>query len=126
MLGTKSDKGLVDYLLKNAPISDLIAWPGIEKLTFISGGRAVNESTELLGSPRMKGLVKDMRMRYPDRYVFFDVPSILMSADALAFAPLVDYIVVVVASGKTPVPEVKRALDFLPREKIPRPRAEPK
>ncbi len=122
MLGIRSDRGLIDYLLDNAPISDLITWPGIEKLTFISGGRSVSESTELLGSPRMKDLVQDMKTRYPDRYVFFDVPSVLSSADALAFAPLVDYIVVVVASGVTPVPEVKKALEFLPTEKIPRPR----
>lgn len=118
MLGIKSDKGLINYLLDDAPVSDLITWPGVEKLTFISGGRAVYESTEILGSPRMKDLVNDMRTRYPERYVFFDVPPVLTSADALAFAPLVDHIIVVVAAGVTPVQEVKRAIEFLPQEKI--------
>ena len=77
MLGIKSEKGLVNHLLNDEPLSDLIIWPGIEKLTLISGGRTIQESTEVLGSPRMKALVQDMKTRYPDRYIFFDVPAIL-------------------------------------------------
>jgi non-specific protein-tyrosine kinase len=118
MLGINSEKGLADCLLGNTPVPDVIIWPGIEKLTLISGGKAVEESAELLGSPRMKELVQEMRTRYPERYVFFDVPPILTSADALAFAPYVDYIIVVVAAGITPLPEVNSALEFLPKEKI--------
>jgi protein-tyrosine kinase len=117
-LGFPSDKGLVDYLLYDCPITDLMVWPGIEKLTVISGGRTLAGSSELLGSPRMRDLVADMKERYPERYVFFDVPSVLTSADPLAFAPLVDYIVVVVQAGKTAVPNIVKAIKMLPQEKI--------
>ena len=117
-LGYAGEKGLVDYLIRDRPISELMVWPGIEKLTVISGGRTLTGSSELLGSPRMRDLVADMKKRYPERYVFFDVPSVLTSADPLAFAPLVDYIVVVVQAGKTSVPSINRALRMLPREKI--------
>jgi non-specific protein-tyrosine kinase len=99
-------------------ISDLIVWPGFEKLTLISGGGKIQDSTELLASPRMKELVRDMKNRYPERYVFFDVPGVLHSADALAFAPQVDYILMVVAAGVTPMSEVKSALQLLPPEKV--------
>ena len=34
--------------------------------------------SELLKSPRMRGLAKDLESRYPDRYVFFDVAPVLM------------------------------------------------
>ncbi len=118
MLGIRSEKGLVNHLLNDEPISDLIIWPGIEKLTLISGGRTIQESTAVLGSPRMKALVQDMKTRYPDRYIFFDVPAILTSADALALAPQVDYILMVVSAGVTPLSEVKRALQLLPAEKV--------
>lgn len=118
MLGINSDKGLIDCLLGSTPVSDVITWPGIEKLTLISGGKAVDESAELLGSPRMKELVQEMRTRYPERYVFFDVPPVLAGADALAFAPYVDYIIVVVSAGVTPLPDIKSALEFLPKEKV--------
>ena len=117
-LGTGGEKGLIDYFLGDVPVSELIVWPQIEKLTLISGGKPFFESSELLGSPKMKELIAEMKGRYPDRYVFFDVPPILVGADALAFAPLVDWILVVVQSGVTQVKEINRALELLPREKI--------
>ena len=117
-LGIRSDKGLANHLLNDEPISDLIVWPGFEKLTLISGGRAVHESTEVLGSPRMKAAVQDMKARYPDRYVFLDAPAILANADALALAPQVDHILMVVAAGCTPLSDVRRALELVPSEKV--------
>jgi non-specific protein-tyrosine kinase len=117
-LGYASEKGLGDYLMNGTPVSDLITWPGIEKVTLISGGRLCHESAEILGSPRMKELVSELKERYPGRYVLFDVPPILAGADALTFAPLVDQVVVVVQAGKTSMDDVKRALRFLPKEKI--------
>jgi non-specific protein-tyrosine kinase len=117
-LGFESDRGLADYLLNGASLADLIVWPGVEKFTVISGGRTVMASSELLGSPRMKGLVKDLKSRYPDRYVFFDVPPVLAGADALAFAPQVDHIILVVRAGSTSIEDVKLALDLLPRKKV--------
>ena len=117
-LGTGGEKGLIDYFLKDVPVNELIVWPQIEKLTLISGGKPFYESTELLGSPKTKELVAEMKGRYPDRYVFFDVPPVLAGADALAFAPLVDWILVVVQSGSTQITDINRALGLLPREKI--------
>jgi non-specific protein-tyrosine kinase len=117
-LGCAGEKGLVDYLADGVPVSELITWPGIEKMTVISGGRSFQESAEILGSPRMKELVSDMKSRYPERYILFDVPPILTAADALSFAPLVDRVIVVVQAGKTSRDDVKKALQFLPKEKI--------
>ena len=117
-LGCEGEKGLIDYLADGTPVSELISWPGIEKMTIISGGRPYQESAEILGSPRMKELVSDMKARYPDRYVIFDVPPILTGADVLAFAPLVDQVVVVVQAGKTSLDDIRKALRFLPKEKI--------
>jgi non-specific protein-tyrosine kinase len=117
-LGFESNRGLADYLLNGTSLADLIVWPGVEKFTVISGGRAVMTSSELLGSPRMKGLVKDLKGRYPDRYVFFDVPPVLAGADALTFAPQVDHIILVVRAGSTSIEDVKLALDLLPRKKV--------
>jgi len=117
-LGFESDRGLADYLLNGTALADLIVWPGVEKFTVISGGRTVMASSELLGSPRMRDLVKDLKSRYPDRYVFFDVAPVLAGADALAFAPQVDYIILVVQAGSTSIEDVKLALDLLPRKKV--------
>lgn len=117
-LGYEQDYGLADHLYHNIPLEDIIVWPGIEKLTIISGGPTFDDGAELLNSPRMHALVKEMKHRYIDRYIFFDVPPLLGCADALAFAPLVDAILVVVEADKTPMPEIQKATALLPQEKI--------
>ena len=118
VLGLWSEKGLIDYLLDDVPVADLIMWPGIDQLTLISGGRPFHESSELLGSPRMKELVSDMKNRYADRYVLFDAPPILSGADALALIPLVDHVLLVVQADKTPTEDIMRAVDLIPTEKM--------
>ena len=117
-LGFASDKGLIDHLVDETPLSELMIWPGIDKLTLISGGRSISESAELLRSTRMRDLVNEMKTRYPDRYIFFDVPSILGGADTLDFVPLVDHVVVVVQYGITPADAVKKAVELIPQEKV--------
>ena len=118
ILGYESGKGLVEYLMEGAPVSDLMVWPGVEKLTVISGGKTIGESSELLGSRGMKDLVEDLKKRYPDRYVLFDVAPVLAGADAISLAPMVDHIVFVVEAGRTSARDVERALRLLPQEKI--------
>jgi protein-tyrosine kinase len=112
------DKGIVDYLVNGCSLKDIIVWPNIEKLTLISGGKTISNSTELMGSPRMKALVQEIKHRYDDRYVIFDVPPILAGADAIAFAPLMDCILMVVEEGRTSIKDVKTALELIPTEKF--------
>jgi non-specific protein-tyrosine kinase len=117
-LGYSSEVGLLDCFEERLPMNEIISWPGIEKLTIISGGRIVEESSELMGSPRMQAMVTELKSRYDDRYVIFDVPPVLAGADALAFAPLVDCIVLVVGTGATHQRDLQKTLQMLPEEKI--------
>ena len=117
-LNFSSDKGIVDYLVNDCALKDLIVWPGIEKLTLISGGKTIANSAELLGSPRMKALVREIKNRYDDRYIIFDTPPILGWADTIAFAPLVDGILMVVEAGRTPIEDIKKAYEMIPSEKF--------
>jgi len=109
---------LIDYLEDGSPVSELITWPGIEKITLISGGASFQESAEILGSPRMKEFISDIKWRYPERYILFDAPPILSGADVLTLAHLIDLVIVVVQAGKTSMDDVRRALHYLPKEKI--------
>jgi non-specific protein-tyrosine kinase len=117
-LGYSSDRGLINYLLDDCPLTELFTWPSIEKITLISGGRTIRDSSELLGSPRMKELVADMKSRYPDRLVIFDMQSTFAGADTLVFAPLVDNILMVVQEGNSSTKDIKRAISLLPEEKL--------
>ncbi len=118
VLGFENDRGLGNFLQEGCAVSDLVVWPGIEKLTIISGGKRIDGSSELLGSAAMKALVEDMKGRFPDRYVFFDVPPVLAGADTITFAPLVDHILFVVQAGRSSLSDVRKALQMLPKEKI--------
>ena len=117
-LGFEGKKGLVDYLLDGCEVYEMLTWPGVERMAVISGGRTVLDSSEMLASLAMKKLVEEMKGRYGDRYVFFDVSPVLSRADAIAFAPFVDHVLFVVRAGETPVSEALRALRMLPQEKI--------
>lgn len=117
-MGIPGEMGLTDYFFHNTPLNDLIVWPGIPKMTLISGGKTVSCSAELLGSPNMDSLVQEMKERYSDRYIFFDVEPLLNSADAIAFAPYVDGIIMVVEAGVTTASDIKNGLKLIPEEKF--------
>lgn len=110
--------GIVDYLVEDLPLKDLIIWPGIDKLSLISGGKTIANSAELLGSPKMKTLVQEIKNRYDDRYIIFDVPPVLSGADTIAFSQLVDCILLVVEEGRTSIKEIEKVLEMIPNEKI--------
>lgn len=117
-LGINSRMSLIDYFLDETPINELTIWPGIEKLTVISGDRTVLETSELLSSEMMEKLVREMGERYEDRYVFFDAPSVLDRSEAISMAPMMDGIIMVVEAGKTSEKDVKKALSLLPEDKF--------
>ncbi len=106
--------GLVDYLSGNASLSSLLVHPqGFDKLVILPGGRPAAGGAELIGSPMMRNLVKELKHFYPDRYVLFDLPPLLSFADPLAFAPFVDGIILVVEKGKTPRDGIRKSVEAL-------------
>jgi exopolysaccharide/PEP-CTERM locus tyrosine autokinase len=112
-LDLPSGPGLVDYLTSGYPIADSLVHPeGLTNLVVLPAGRATSHSVEILSSPLMADLVRELKHFYPDRYVLFDLPP-LFYADALAFAPLVDGIILVVEAGGTPREEITHALEML-------------
>jgi exopolysaccharide/PEP-CTERM locus tyrosine autokinase len=109
----KADKGLTDYLLNDVPISELMINPGLDKLVVLPAGRYISGATEFIGSPKMKSLVKELKNRYPDRYVIYDCPHILDMPDTLVFSSYVDAVILIVQAGKTSENHVKEALKLL-------------
>jgi protein-tyrosine kinase len=112
--GVSGRKGLVDFLRGGIPIPELLIHPeGIGKLVILPGGKPASDAAELLKSPQMVELVHELKHCYHDRYVLFDLPPLLNFADALAFAPLVDGIVVVVEAGRTTREDLSHCLEML-------------
>jgi Mrp family chromosome partitioning ATPase len=61
----------------------------------------------------MVALVNELKHRYPDRLVVFDLPPILAADDALAFAPYTDSLLLVAEAGGTSRDDLQKALEML-------------
>lgn len=112
-LGLKMNVGLSDLLMNSADIPDALINPGIEKLVILPAGSPVKTSAELLGSPKMEGIIREMKTRYPDRFIIFDGPPILSFADPLVFSRFVDGILLVVEAEKTTKKDIARVMELL-------------
>jgi len=112
-MGLKNDRGLSDHMLDDVPVHTLLINPGMKKLVVLPAGRPISGATEILGSPKMRNLVKEMKAKYPERYVIFDCPHLLDMPDALVFSSFVDQVLLVVEAGKTTRRDIRRTMELL-------------
>jgi protein-tyrosine kinase len=105
--------GMSDYLFDGVPLADCLVNPGIDRLVLLPAGRALNNSSEALTSPQMVNLAREMKARYPDRIVIYDLPPMFSSDDAMVFLPQIDATLLVVCEGVTSSGDVQRAVDLL-------------
>ena len=113
-LGLPRRKGLSDYLTGDTPLPELLIQTNrVEHLVLLPAGQPLGNSAEMLNSPKMAELVREMKSRYHSRIIIFDLPPVLSSADALAFAPYVDAALLVIEEGLTRKQDVERAVELL-------------
>lgn len=113
-LGIPQEPGLLDYLEGRKSIPEVLIHPqGLEKLVILPAGGSSEWAAELIRSPQMKELVQELKNFYPNRYIIFDLPPLLSYADAMAFAPLVDGILVVVEARRTLKTDLQKCKDML-------------
>jgi Mrp family chromosome partitioning ATPase len=117
-LGMQFDKGLSDFLAGEASFEEIVYEPGVERLAVIPNGRALEQSSELLGSPRMFELTQALINESPRRIVIFDMPPLLLSDDVLRFMPNVDCVLLVVSERNTPRAALQHARESIPEQKL--------
>ena len=66
----------------------------------------------------MESLVKEMKERYPERFIIFDASSLLARADPVVFYRYIDGILLVVEAEKTSEKEVEQALELLKKKTV--------
>jgi protein-tyrosine kinase len=113
-LGIRLDSGADDVLRGDARVEDCLFHPeGFDRLVVLPARAAMENSSEAIAGPRGRQLVSELRGRYPDRLLLFDLPPILGADDALAFAPLVECGLVVVGEGSTLRDDLLRCMELL-------------
>jgi len=111
--GIQPTSGLRDYLVDESDLSEHLINPSIPRLVLLPAGRASNSSSETLQLPRMTRLTEELKSRYRDRVIIYDLPPLLSSPDAMAFLSQVDAVLLVIAEGMTKKDDVRRSMDLL-------------
>jgi protein-tyrosine kinase len=113
-LGIDCTVGIEDCLRNSRPLRDaMVRIAGYERLVILPARESCLDSSELLASQRTQHCIREMRMRYKDRVLIFDLPPVLQADDALAFSRHAQAALLVVGEGSTQRADVKRTLELL-------------
>jgi Mrp family chromosome partitioning ATPase len=113
-LGLVPELGGDDAMSGQARVEECLYHPeGFDRLVIMPARATLDNSSEMLAGPRSRALVAELRARYPERIVVFDLPPVLAADDALAFAPLVECGLVVASEGRTRRKDLVRTIELL-------------
>jgi protein-tyrosine kinase len=118
--GIQSGPGLSDILSSNSngSIASYVKETFIPGLQVLTAGKSLALSSELLATEKMKTVMDEIRLKFPEHHIIIDSPPILSTADPLVLAEQVDGIIMVLRAGKTPRDCLAEAMDILKSNKI--------
>ena len=112
--GFQPECGVEQCLRGEVSVADALVSPqGYRKLLLLPALAAVSNSSESLASERTRKLTREIKNRYVNRVVLFDLPPVLGHDDALAFAPQVDAALVVAGEEHTRREDLLRCFEIL-------------
>lgn len=117
--GIDPELGVDDCIEQRRPVQEaMVKIRGYDRLTLLPARQRNEHSSELLSSQRVAELVSELRARYANRILIFDLPPVLQADDALAFTRYVQAGLLVVNEGHTRRDDVMRSLTLLQDLKI--------
>lgn len=117
-LGVDVERGIVEHLRDGVPLSDIMFNPGFPRLVIVPGTPQGHFSSEILSWPEMQMFLSDIKGRYSNRIIIFDLPPLLRNDDAMVFVPKADACLLVVEEGSTTPADVERCLELLDKSQI--------
>lgn len=118
VLGLKQPKSLNEVLSGDLEVSEAMVSPGIDHLVVLPTDRGMPRASEVLSSPRVSGLIGELRQRYDDRIVIFDLPPVLVADDVMAVLPHIDCVLMIVGSGVSSKAELEEAMNRVSRANL--------
>lgn len=116
--GFRPRAGIDDYLRGEAQLKDCLVTPGMPRLVILPARGAKAETAEIISSPRMTALARELQSRYADRIIIYDTPPLLTSSDTLGFLPNVDAVLLVARSRRTTKSELDKSARLLGNKAI--------
>ncbi len=112
--GVVQETGFSDYLTDGAPIEDMLFHPNnIDRLVVLPGKDRIENSAEMLGSPRAAHIANELKNRYDDRIIIVDGPPVLSSDDVVVTDNYIDAVLLVAEAGVTKKEELQETLRIL-------------
>lgn len=118
LIRRKISFGLSDYLMGKLNPTNLIVRTETPRLSVIPSGSITSNPAELVGSEKMRILMKTLKSQYGHRYIVVDSPPIILTTEPIILSEMVDGIIVVVLARKTPREVVQKAVNSISKEKI--------
>lgn len=109
-LGLKQPLSFNDVLADRIDVGAAMVNPGFERFVVLPTNQPVIHASEVLSSGKVAALISDLRQRYSDRIVIFDLPPVLAADDVMAVLPRIDCMLMVVGSGTSTRGEIEEAL----------------
>ena len=117
-LGLNRALSLNDFLDGRVDIGEAMVNPGLDRLVLLPTNQPVTSASEVLSSAKVGNLINELRERYSDRIVIFDLPPVLAADDVMAVLPRIDCVLMVVGSGVSAQKEVEEAMSRLSRANL--------
>jgi protein-tyrosine kinase len=117
-LGLNRSLSLNDFLDGRVDIGEAMVNPGFERFVVLPTNLPVPGASEVLSSAKVNDLIIDLRKRYSDRIVIFDLPPVLAADDVMTVLPRIDCVLMVVGSGVSTQNEVDEAMRRLSRSNV--------
>lgn len=117
-LGLDRAVSLNDVLAGHVEVGAALVNPGLERFVVLPTKNPVSHASEVLSSSKVGNLIADLRERYDDRIVIFDLPPVLASDDVMAVLPRVDCVLLVIGSGVSAERDVEEAMSRLSKANL--------
>ena len=117
-LGLPSGPSVNEVFSGEATIVEALVNPGLERFVVLPTAMPEKQSSELLSSSKVGNLIEELRERYEERIVMFDLPPILGSDDAMIMMSQVDCVLVVVGNGMVSKTELEESMRYIDSAKL--------
>ncbi|MGH7483802.1 MAG: polysaccharide biosynthesis tyrosine autokinase, partial [Longimicrobiales bacterium] len=113
LIGGEPGLGLTNHLNDDVPLESIISRTDYKKLDLIPAGSRLTRGPELLGSPRMREMMLELRRRYD--VILVDSPPLAAGADPYQLGTLTGAMLIVLRTGETDRPLAHAKLELLDR-----------
>lgn len=112
-LGLPLQFGIESYLVGERQLEEVILGTSIPGFYVAPAAHSLENSSEVISSASSQAMLQKLGSLGDSTYCIFDLPPMLQADDLLAFAPMVDAVLLVVSEGQTSRDELARARELL-------------